>query len=197
MKRLLALILLVLVVSALFWFLRPGGQLIVNNAQKSDAIVVLAGSEADNRYWRALELLRAGYGKHVVVDALVGEAYGRSMAELAREFVARTAGADAGRVSVCAIEGDSTKDEAPQVSQCLQRLQSPPQSVVVVTDDYHTRRALEILRHRAPQYRWTAAAAENRFLFGQPWWKHREWAKTYLTETEKLLWWELFDRWRS
>ena len=39
--------------------------------------------------------------------------------------------------------------------------------------------------------------ARNDFLFGLPWWKDREWAKTYLTEVQKLLWWELWDRWRK
>jgi hypothetical protein len=34
-------------------------------------------------------------------------------------------------------------------------------------------------------------------IFGLPWWKRREWAKTDLTESEKTLWWELFDRWRK
>jgi len=26
---------------------------------------------------------------------------------------------------------------------------------------------------------------------------HREWAKTYLTEVEKTLYWQLWDRWRK
>ena len=78
---------------------------------------------------------------------------------------------------------------------CLQTLQPPPHSVIIVTDDYHTRRALSIFSNRLPQYHWTAAAADKSYLFGMPWWKHREWAKTYLTEWQKLIWWELVDRW--
>jgi len=197
MKRLIAIVVAVVLLFALIWLLQPGGQLIINNPEKSDAIVVLAGSEADSRYWRGMKLLRAGYGQHLFLDAVTGITYGHSLADLAREFVARTAGANAAQVSVCPVEGDSTKDEAPQVDICLQRLQPPPRSVVLVTDDYHTRRALSIFRNRLPQYRWTADAARNDFLFGEPWWKHREWAKTYVTESQKLLWWELFDRWRK
>jgi len=197
MKRLLAIIFAAVVLCLLTWFLQPGGQLVVNNAEKSDAIVVLAGSAADARYWRGMDLLRTGYGQHLFLDAVAGVSYGHSMIELAQDFVNRTAGANASQVSVCPVEGDSTKDEAPQVNTCLQQLQPPPHSVLLVTDDYHTRRALSIFRDRLPQYHWTAAAAHNLFLFGQPWWKQREWAKTYLTESEKLLWWELFDRWRN
>ena len=196
MKRFLLVAAIIFVLCAALWFLQRGGQLVVNNAEKSDAIVVLAGSEADARYWRGLELLRAGYGRHLFVDAVTGVSYGHSLADLARDFVARTAGPDASRVDVCAVDGDSTKDEAPQVYTCLQSLQPPPRSVILVTDDYHTRRALSIFRNRLPQYHWSAAAARNEFLFGQPWWQRREWAKTYLTESEKLVWWELFDRWR-
>lgn len=196
MKRLFAILSAIVVILILVWFLQPGSQLIINNPENSDAIVVLAGSEADARYWRGMELLRAGYGQHMFLDAVTGVSYGHSLAELARDFVARTAGANASQVSVCPVEGDSTKDEAPQVNTCLQQLQPPPHSVVLVTDEYHTRRALAIFHNRLPQYRWTAAAAKNDSQFGVPWWKHREWAKTYLTESEKFLWWELFDRWR-
>jgi uncharacterized SAM-binding protein YcdF (DUF218 family) len=197
MTRLLTIVFVLLLLGALIWFLQPGGQLVVNNAERSDAIVVLAGSGADARYWRGMDLLRTGYGQHLVLDAVVGVSYGHSMIDLAHDFVNRTAGANASQVSVCPVEGDSTKEEAPQVNTCLQQLQAPPRSAILVTDDYHTRRALSIFRNRMPQYHWTAAAARNFYLFGQPWWKQREWAKTYLTESEKLLWWELFDRWRN
>ena len=197
MKRFLVILFAIVLLCAAVWFLQPGGQLIVNNPEKSDAIVVLAGSEADSRYWRAMELLRAGYGQHLFLDAVTGVSYGHSLIELAHDFVNRTAGTYAQQVSVCAVEGDSTKDEAPQVNACLQGLQPQPRSVLLVTDEYHTRRALSIFRNRLPQYRWTAAASQNPALFGRPWWKRREWAKTYLTESEKMLWWELFDRWRN
>ena len=197
MKRALTVLIALIVLCIVIWFALPGSQLIINDPEKSDAIVVLAGSEADSRYWLGMELLRANDGQHLFLDAVTGVTYGHSLADLARAFVDRTAGADAPRVSVCPVDGDSTKDEAPQVDQCLRRLQPPPRSVILVTDEYHTRRALSIFRNRLPQYRWTAAAAKNPAIFGVPWWKDREWAKTYLTESEKLLWWELFDRWRK
>jgi uncharacterized SAM-binding protein YcdF (DUF218 family) len=197
MKLLLKLLIAAALLGVLFWFLLPGTQLVVDNPEKSDVIVVLAGSDADFRFWRGMHLLRAGYAHYLILDAVTGVNYGHSLVDLAKEFVARTAGADASRVSVCPVDGDSTKDEAPQVAACLARLQPPAHTVILATDEYHTRRALSIFRNREPQYRWTAAAAKNDFAFGTPWWKRREWAKTYLTETEKLLWWELFDRWRN
>lgn len=195
--RLLLLLLIILVAVAAFIFCQPGGYLIVNNAEKSDAIVVLGGDAADQRYGRGMELLREGYARHMLVDATTGITYGHSYVDLAKEYVARTAGPYSSQVSVCPIDGDSTKVEATQVDACLQSLQPPPRSVIIATDDYHTRRALSIFRKELPQYRWTAAAAQVDFLFGLPWWRHREWAKTYLTEWEKLLWWQLVDRWQK
>ena len=186
----------VLILICVLLFLQPGNYLIVNNPEKSDAIIMLAGDQVDQRYWRALELLRGGYGHHLLVDAGTGQVYGQPYSDLAAGFIARTAGENASQVSLCIIKGDSTKEEAPQVGECLEKLQPAPHSVLLVTDDYHTRRALSIFRQRLPQLHWTAGAVSNDFLFGQPWWKNREWAKTYLTEWEKLLWWELWDRWR-
>jgi uncharacterized SAM-binding protein YcdF (DUF218 family) len=177
MTKLLVILLVVILAVCVFIFCQPGGFLIVNNPEKSDAIVVLGGDAADQRYARGMELLRAGYARRIFVDATTGVTYGHSYVDLAREYVGRTAGANASQVSVCPIVGDSTKVEA--------------------TDSYHTRRALSIFRTELPQYKWTAAAADVDFLFGLPWWKEREWAKTYVTEWEKLLWWELVDRWHK
>ena len=54
----------VLILVCLLLFFQPGNYLIVNDAEKSDAIVMLAGDQVDQRYWRALDLLRGGYGHH-------------------------------------------------------------------------------------------------------------------------------------
>ena len=196
MKRFL-IILLILILIAVVFFVKAGSYLVVNNLQKSDAIVVLAGDEADDRYYRGLHLLRQGYGRNMLLDATTTITYGHSYTELAADLVARTAGQDATRVIVCPIDGDSTKEESTLVGACLETLQPVPHSVLIVTDNFHTRRALSIFQDRLPRYHWTAAAADNPYLFGTPWWKHREWAKTYLMEWQKLIWWELFDRWRK
>ncbi|MGC2108903.1 MAG: YdcF family protein [Candidatus Korobacteraceae bacterium] len=196
MRLLLVVLVLLLLVGGLLFF-QPGGYLIVNEPQRSDAIVVLGGDQVDLRYARGLELLRAGYGNNLIVDVVPGEVYGRSTVDLAQDYVAKTAGANASQVSVCVIHGDSTKEEAPQAAACIERLQPAFHSGVLVSDDYHTRRALSIFRAIDPQYTWTAAASHNEFYFGLPWWKNREWAKTYLTEVQKLLYWELWDRWRK
>jgi hypothetical protein len=63
----------------------------VNQPERSDAIVVLAGDHNDLRYWRGLELLREGYGQQMLVDATADRIYGRTYAEHAADFVAQSA----------------------------------------------------------------------------------------------------------
>ena len=95
---------------------------------------------------------------------------------------------------MCPVSGNSTQEEARHLADCLRP--AGPRRVLLVTSDFHTRRAFQIVRKRLPQYRWSVAASHNASDFGVNWWQHREWAKTTLLEWTKLLWWEAVDRWR-
>ena len=167
--------------------------LVVDEPEKSDAIVVLAG-ETNVRPARALDLLRQGMAPHVFLDAETRDViYNQRLVEIAQKYVNDLA--EANRVSVCPITGYSTIAEADDVSRCLQPL--GPHRVLIVTSEYHTRRALMIFRHRLPQYKFSAAAARNPAQFGEAWWTTREWAKVTFDEWAKMLWWEAVDRWRT
>ena len=173
-----------------------GRMLVADSPERSDAIVVLAGDSQDERYRRGMELLRAGYGKHLFLDASSDSRYfGHTPAEYAQVFLQHDAGDMAQKVSVCPFEDDSTFSETVFVAKCLAPLQ--PQRVLLVTSDFHTRRALSIFARRLPQFHWSVAAARDSRMFGTQWWSHREWAKTALEEWVKVVWWNLFDRWRS
>jgi vancomycin permeability regulator SanA len=166
--------------------------LVVDEPEKSDAIVVLAG-ETNVRPARALDLLRQGMAPHVFLDAETRDViYNQRLVEIAQKYVNDLA--EANRVSVCPITGYSTIAEADDVSRCLQPLGA--HRVLIVTSEYHTRRALMIFRHRLPQYKFSAAAARNPAQFGEAWWTTREWAKVTFDEWVKMLWWEAVDRWR-
>lgn len=166
--------------------------LVVEAPEKSDAIVVLGG-ETNFRPARALELLRQGIAPHVFINAeqrtLI---YDQQLIDIAQKYVNGLP--EANRVSICPIVGLSTNAEANDVNQCLQSLGA--HRVLIVTSDYHTRRALTIFRHRLPQYRFSVAGAPNAAEFGDAWWTNREWAKNTFDECLKLLWWEMTDRWR-
>ena len=187
----------ILLLAGVFCLLRSGRYLVINQPERSDVIVVLAGDHNDHRYWGALELLRAGYGQKMVVDASSELMYGQTHAEHASAFVRQSAGSNQSQISVCTITNDSTVQEASDIRNCLALLHPAPQSALVVTSDFHTRRALSIVRSRLPQYRWSVAAVNDSTIFGQPWWRNREWAKVTLYEWEKLVWWQCFESWRK
>jgi vancomycin permeability regulator SanA len=166
--------------------------LVVDDPQKSDAIVVLAG-DTNVRPARALALLRQGMARHLFLDVEVrDQIYDQRLPDLAQKYVAALP--EGNRVSVCAITGFSTNAESDDVNRCLQS--AGVRTVLIVTSDFHTRRALMIFRHRLPQYRFSVAAARDPAQFGNAWWSHREWAKVTLDECMKLVWWEAVDRWR-
>lgn len=166
--------------------------LVVDNPEKSDAIVVLAG-ETSARPGRALELLRQGSAPQLLLDAEAGEQiYDQPLTAIAQKYIGSLP--EASRMSVCAIEGRSTAAETSDVARCLRPLGA--HRVLIVTSDYHSRRALAIFSHRLPQYQWSVAAAHNPAAFGNAWWTHREWAKSTFDEWTKLIWWETVDRWK-
>src|SRR5208337_945956 len=140
--------------------------LVVDEPEKSDAIVVLAG-ETNVRPARALELLRQGVAPRVFLDAETRDLiYDQPLVDIARKYASGLA--EANRISVCPIAGFSTQAEADDVSRCLQPLGA--HRVLIVTSDFHTRRALAIFRHRLPQYQFSVAAARNPARFGEAWW---------------------------
>jgi hypothetical protein len=168
-----------------------GQFLVVNQPRKSDVMVVLAG-ETDRRPARGLELLDQRYAPRLILDVPAGtKIYQWSQAEIARKYVEELPQASA--ISVCPIYGHSTRDEAQDVARCLQGANA--RSILLVTSDYHTRRALSIFERALPAD-YSIAAAFDASEFGGHWWRHREWAKVNFEEWLKLIWWELIDRWR-
>lgn len=188
--RLLTVLFVIFVLAALAS--QAARLLVVDEPEKSDAIVVLAG-ETNVRPARALELLRQGVTAHVFLDVESRDVvYDQQLTEIAQKYVNGLG--EANRISVCPIAGFSTKTEADDASRCLHSLGA--HRVLIVTSEFHTRRALTIFRHRLPQFQFNVAAARNPAEFGEAWWTNREWAKTTFDEWAKTLWWEAVDRWR-
>jgi uncharacterized SAM-binding protein YcdF (DUF218 family) len=186
------LILFFLIIMLVAFASQAGRFLVVDNPVKSDAIVVLAG-ETKVRPAHALELLRQGIAPRAFLDAQVREQiYQQPLIDLAQKYINGLG--EANRVEVCPIMGLSTEAEADDISKCLQPVGA--HHVLIVTSDFHTRRAAMILRHRLPQYHIDVASAPNPTAFGVAWWTKREWAKTVFDEWQKLFWWETVDRWR-
>jgi hypothetical protein len=190
MKRALAGALLVglLMVGAA----KAGGFLVVDAPRRSDVILVLAG-ETDRRPELALQLLAQGYGRRIVLDVPAdAKIYEFTQLQLARKYVQDLP--QAASVSVCPIEGLSTKDESKEAEKCIAR--EGGKSVVIVTSDFHTRRALSIFRREISGHEYSVAAAWDETQFGVRWWTHRQWAKTFVNEWMRLIWWKVVDQWR-
>ena len=188
-------VLLLMLVAFLVFARFAGSMLIRDHPEKSDVIVVLAGDSQDERYRRGMELLRAGYGRHLFLDASSDSRYfGHTPAEYAEAFLRQDAKEMAAQVSVCAFEEDSTLTETGYVGKCVEPFH--PATILLVTSDWHTARARSVFQRRLPQYHWSVAAAKDSRLFGTHWWRRREWAKTTFMEWLKVIWWNGIDRWR-
>ena len=178
-----------------------GAWLVVDRPEKADAIVVLAG-ETEQRPARGLQLLADGLAPQMLLDAPAAtRIYHRSQLELAQQYLSGQPAA--GPLSVCPIVGLSTRDEARDVAGCLKAqsgggaLVAQVRRILIVTSDFHTRRALAIFRHEIPGVEFSAAAAYDPAQYGAKWWQHRQWATTFFDECVRLVWWYGVDRWRK
>jgi uncharacterized SAM-binding protein YcdF (DUF218 family) len=180
----IAFIALLLVTSARF--------LVIDRPGPADIIVVLAG-ETDKRPALGIHLLQQGLARQLVFDVPAdAKFFESSELDLAKRYVQTLP--DARSITVCPIYGLSTKAEAQDVSRCLKDVSA--RRVLIVTSDYHTRRALNTFKKEVPAYDYSVAAAYDPQEFGTEWWRHREWAKNLFYEWIRLAWWETIDRWR-
>ena len=192
MKRVWLLVLAVLAGLSVGLAAIAGSFLVVDAPRPSDVILVLAG-ETERRPERALQLLAQGYGRRVVLDVPTNsKLYEFTQIQLAQKYVEDLP--QRASISVCPIDGLSTKDESKDAQKCLAR--QGGHSVLIVTSDYHTRRALSVFRREVPEQEYAVAAARNPEQFGARWWAHRQWAKTLVDEWLRLIWWKLVDQWR-
>jgi uncharacterized SAM-binding protein YcdF (DUF218 family) len=178
---------------ALLLFTTSGAFLVVDKPRRADVMVVLAG-ETDIRPTHALNLLRQGFAPKLLLDVpIAAKIFNTQMIQIAQNYV--DALPEHQNIQICPIAGLSTKAEAQDVGACLEKL--PAKHILLVTSDYHTRRALSILSHEMPGHDFSVAAATDPTQFGRSWWTHRQWAKINLDEWMKLVWWEAVDRWRK
>jgi uncharacterized SAM-binding protein YcdF (DUF218 family) len=169
-----------------------GRFLIVDQPRKADVIMVLAG-DTNLRPARALELMRQGYASRIILNVSAeAKVFQWSEPELARKYVEGLP--ESQLITICSIQGLSTQAEAQDASLCLRR--AGARNVLLVTSDFHTRRALSTFEKEVPGYFYSVAATFNADEFGAQWWRHRQWAKVNVDEWMRLSWWELIDRWR-
>jgi DUF218 domain-containing protein len=140
-----------------------------------------------------VDLLNRGYARKMILNVPAqAKIYDFTELQLAQKYIQSLS--PAGAISICPIEGLSTRDEARDVEKCLAA--EDGRRVLLVTSDFHTRRALSIFRDEVPGKVFSAAAVTDDTQFGTSWWKHRQWAKTFVDEELRWLWWKAVDQWR-
>ena len=180
-----------LIAIATVFAVNAGKLLVIDAPAPSDVIVVLAG-EMDRRPARALQLMEQGYGRRELLDVPVtARIYKSAQSELAQKYIQALPGKSIG---VCLIQGMSTRDESRDVEKCLAH--EDGSRVLIVTSEFHTRRALSIFRREVPGRTFSVAAAKDASQFGTKWWSQRQWAKTCVDEWLRFLWWKAVDQWR-
>jgi len=151
--------------------------------RRSDIAVVLAGDGFGDRIVKAAELVRQGFTEKVLVSGPEGF-YGHAEDELAIRFAARHGYPEKWFIGF-PNRGWSTVEEALAVVPELRKRGA--RSCLVVTSNYHTRRAGRVYRSAAPDLEFHVVAAPNRFFRPDDWWRTRQGQKTFVLEWMKTI----------
>jgi uncharacterized SAM-binding protein YcdF (DUF218 family) len=151
--------------------------------RKADIAVVLGGDQFGNRILKGAELARGGYVPKVFVSGPSGN-YGLYECELAIAFAVKRGFPQS--LFICGRnETRSTRDEATVIVPELRRL--GVKSFLLVTSDFHTRRAGRLFRAAAPDLQMTVVAAEDAEFHLDRWWQAREGRKAVVLEWSKTV----------
>ena len=178
--------LLVVAAVAAHPFLFPElGRLLVNAEQpeKADIAVVLAGDGYGHRITRAAELVRQDFVPRVLVSGPPGN-YGFNEAELAIPFIVKQGNPEKWFIPF-PVGADSTREEAQAIVPELKK--RGVRKFLVVTSDYHTRRARRIFGRYASDLDFRVVAARDEFFRADDWWRTRQGQKVFALEVMKTL----------
>ena len=151
--------------------------------EKADIALVLAGDSEGNRILTAAGLVRSNFAPKVAVSGPSGM-YGHHECDLAIPFAVK-AGFPESYFIHLEHDARSTKEEAADTIPRLRQLGA--RKVLLVTSDYHTRRAGKIFRAMAPDLRFVVVAAPDTHFTPSGWWHNRQGEKTAFTEWVKTL----------
>jgi uncharacterized SAM-binding protein YcdF (DUF218 family) len=149
----------------------------------ADAILVLAGDSYGNRILKGAELVHQGFAPRVFVSGPAG-LYGAHDSDLAIPFAVKRGYPESDFVPL-PHEGRSTRDEAQWLLPELRR--RGVRRLLLVTSDYHTRRAGRAFRAAGGDLSILVVAAPDRFFTAGGWWKTREGRKCVVLEAAKTM----------
>jgi len=147
----------------------------------ADMIVVLAGDSYGHRILKGGELVKDGFAPKVLVSGAPGF-YDLHESDLAIPFAVKR-GYPADWFIPWTHEGLSTDEEAQSIVPELRRRHV--HRLILVTSDYHSRRALRTFHGRAPDIEMRMVAVPSEHFTPQGWWHTREGRKTFFLEWSK------------
>ena len=184
-KWVAALVLLsALILSHSLWLAALGGWLVrTDPPARADVALVLAGDYYGYRILKAAEMVRQGYTKTVLVSGPEGM-YGYNEAELEIPFAVRS-GYPPFWFVAAPNQSRSTQEEALALVDVLRK--RGVRTCLLVTSDYHTRRAGRIFRAAAPDLDFRVVGAITPQFDPAEWWRTREGRKFFLMEWTKTV----------
>jgi len=177
-------IVLVLVLTHSLWLSWLGAYLIQSDAPfPAEIIVVIGGGRTGNRILKAAALAQEGYAPRVLVSG-VDDIYGLHESDLEVMFAVRH-GYDERLFQKLRVNPDSTAEEARDVAAELHRLGI--RKYILVTSDYHTRRAGKMFRKATPDMEVRVVSAPDPLFHVRDWWRDRQTQKVVLLEWSKTV----------
>jgi uncharacterized SAM-binding protein YcdF (DUF218 family) len=148
----------------------------------ADYAVILAGDAHGNRIIEGAELVRKGFVRKALVSGPC--AYGIHESDLAVNFAVGK-GYPVDYFIKVPHHAMSTKAEAAVLIPELRRLGA--HSFLLVTSDYHTRRAGRIFRKMLDGLEMRVISAPDEYFRWNSWWRDREGQKTFYMEWSKTV----------
>jgi uncharacterized SAM-binding protein YcdF (DUF218 family) len=166
--------------------LKTAGDHLVESStpEKADAVLVLAGDNRGARITRAAELVRDGYAPVALISGPMA-IYGINEADLAIQFAVRR-GAPASYFEPVYRSALSTLDEARGFAAVARERKI--HRLLLVTSDYHTRRAVSIFRRvLGSDVIVQPIPAPDKYFHAESWWQNREGQKIVFYEYAKTI----------
>jgi uncharacterized SAM-binding protein YcdF (DUF218 family) len=151
--------------------------------RKADGAVVLAGGWTGNRILKAGQVIRDGFAPLALVDGPPHH-YGIYESELAIRFAVER-GFPAAYFEALPMNANSTDEEARIVVEAVKK--KGWKRVLLITSDYHTRRAVRVFSKHARGVEFHPVAAPDPHFSPRGWWKTREGRKTAFFEWVKTV----------
>jgi uncharacterized SAM-binding protein YcdF (DUF218 family) len=173
-----------LFVTSALWLAGLGRFLVESQAPvRADLAVVLAGDAYGNRILKAAELVKQGYVPKVLVSGPEC-CYGSQESDLAIAFAVKH-GYPRDWFIPLPHSAHSTDEESRVIRAELARRKV--QRFLLVTSDFHTRRATRVYRRLVPAESFRSIAAPDRDFTPEGWWHTREGRKQFFIEGLKTV----------